>query len=59
MTRSMTVSSEANRSQMDDFFNRFLLGEGYPPSKSETVVCEKHWDEFWELSNEDEARDNN
>ena len=55
----MTVSSEANRSQMDDFFNRFLLGEGYPPSKFETVVCEKHWDEFWEEANEDEVLDNN
>ena len=58
IVRTMTVSSEANRSQMDDFFNRFLLGEGYPPSKFETVVCEKHWDEFWEGVAEDEAEGN-
>ena len=59
LTRSMIISSEGNRSQMDDFFNRFLLGEGYPPSKSETGFCEKLWDGFWEGANEDESRDNN
>jgi len=57
-TCSMTITSEADRDKMDDFFDKFLRYEGYPPSKSQPVVCEKHWDEFWELGNEDEARDN-
>jgi hypothetical protein len=59
VTHSMLITSEADRSQMDLFFDKFLRAEGYPPSKTQFVVCEKHWDEFWELSNEDEARDNN
>ena len=57
-TCSMTITSEADRNQMDDFFDKFLRYEGYPPSKFQSVVCEKHWDEFGEAANDDEARDN-
>ena len=51
----MTISSEANIQQMLEFFSSFLRAAGYElngdltvDSPREPLVCEKHWDNFWE-----------
>ena len=63
----MSISSEATLPEMINFFEQFLQGAGYDLDHKSLVLaedegpvtCEKHWDEFWKLSNEDEALDNN
>ena len=63
----MAISSEATLPEMLNFFEQFLQNAGYDLDDKSLVLaedegsmtCEKHWDEFWELGNEDEALDNN
>ena len=63
----MKISSEATLPEMINFFEQFLQNAGYDLDDKSLVLaedegpvtCERHWDEFWELSNEDEAQDNN
>ena len=60
----MSIPAGATLSQMLEFVEMFLLGAGYVFEGSlviendKATVCEKHWDDFWEAANEDEARDN-
>ena len=59
----MTISSEATLPEMINFFERFLQNAGYDLDNRSLVLaedlgpvtCERHWDEFWEDANEDEA----
>ena len=61
----MSIPASATLSEMLEFFEMFLLGAGYVFEGSlvienpDALVCEKHWDKFWEGADEDEALDNN
>ena len=61
----MSISAETDLDKMLLFFELFLLGAGYVfdghlvIEDPDALVCEKHWDEFWEGANEDEVLDNN
>ena len=62
----MAISSEASLPEMLTFFEQFLQSAGYVLEsgsliikEDEATVCEKHWDEFWELGNDNEVLNEN
>ena len=56
------ISAEATLPEMLAFFEKFLQDAGYVfvgnlvlSSTTPAAVCEKHWDGFWEATDEDEV----